>query len=300
MTRFNLQAISFAVILFILVYFIHPKEIAPLNTSTVNDKIGFTSVRANFKNFIYSTNIVKPDDVKAKSIAIKKLGDNYYFLKIGTDQRWPIASITKLMTATIALEKFPPSQPIFFNDKIIATEGASGGFQSGEAFAAIDLVKALMIVSSNDAAMALAEAHGYQNFIDAMQIKAAELGMKQTTFYDPTGLSFLNQSTIDDLEKLVKYVFEKHPEIFGFSRERALLIGGKKNLININEFSGQPDFIGGKTGYTDDASGNLISLFQNPSGGDAPILIVVLGTDDRFGDTRRLLDYFNNLHYNKH
>lgn len=299
MTRFNLQAVLFVFILLVLVYFIRSEKISTNISNTVNEKINFTSVKANFKNFIYSTNTTKPNDVKAKSVVIKKLGDSYSFLEVETNQRWPIASITKLMTAAIALEKFFINQPVSFNDKIIVTEGVSGNFQSGEVFAAIDLIKALMVVSSNDAAMALAEAYGYQNFIDAMQIKAAELGMRQTTFYDPTGLSFLNQSTIGDLEKLVKYVLEKHPEIFSFSREKIILVGGKKYLININEFAGQSDFIGGKTGFTDDASGNLISLFRDPFGGDTPILIIVLGTDDRFGETRRLLDYFNNLRYNK-
>ncbi|MEK7115254.1 MAG: serine hydrolase [Patescibacteria group bacterium] len=300
MTRFNLQAILFIFILLGLVYFIRPNFSKQKNIITINDTIGFTSVKANVKNFIYSTDIIKPDNVRAKSVVIKKLGDSFSFLKVGADQRWPIASVTKLMTATIALEKFPPNRLISFNDKIVITEGVSGGFQAGEIFTAIDLVKALMVVSSNDAAMALAETYGRQNFIDAMQIKAVELGMRQTTFYDPTGLSFLNQSTIDDLEKLIKYVFEKHPEIFNFSREKKALIGGKKYLTNINEFAEQPNFIGGKTGYTDDASGNLISLFHDSFGGGAPILIIVLGTDDRFGDTRILLDYFNNLRYNGH
>jgi len=300
MTRFNLQVILFTLVLMALVYFIKPNRISTNISDTINDKIYFTSVRDNLKNFIYSVNTTKPDDIKSKSVVIKKLGDGYSYLKVRTDQRWPIASITKLMTATIALEKFAPGQLIYFNDKIISTEGASGGFQSGEVFTAIELVKALMVVSSNDAAMALAESYVYHNFIDAMQVKAAELGMRQTTFYDPTGLSFLNQSTIDDLEKLVKYVFEKHPEILNFSRERSVSIGGKRNLVNINEFAGQFDFVGGKTGYTDDANGNLISLFRDQSGGGNPLLIIVLGTEDRFGDTRRLLDYFNNSSYNKH
>lgn len=299
MTRFNLQAVLFVFILLALVYFIRLDKAPPNSSNTINDKINFTSVKTSLKNFIYSINTTKPDNVKAKSVVIKKLGDGYSFLKVGTDQRWPIASITKLMTATIALEKFSPSQLISFDDKIISTEGVSGDFRSGEVFAAIDSVKALMVVSSNDAAMALAETYGYQNFIDAMQAKAAELDMRQTTFYDPTGLSFLNQSTIDDLEKLVKYVFEKHPEIFDFSREKSVLIGGKRFLTNINEFSGQPDFIGGKTGYTEDSNGNLISLFRNSAGGETPLLIIVLGTDDRFGDTQRLLDYFNGLRYNR-
>ncbi len=300
MTRFNLQAILLVLILLALVYFVRPNFPKPQNVNTINNNIDFTSVKENFKSFIYSTNTTKPDNINAKSVVIKRLGDGYSFLKVGTNQRWPIASITKLMTATIALEKFSPSQQIFFNDKIIFTEGASGGFQSGEFFTAIDLVRSLMVVSSNDAAMALAEAYGYQNFIDVMQVKAVELGMRETTFYDPTGLSFLNQSTVEDLEKLVKYVFDKHPEIFSFSRERALFIGGKRYLTNINEFAGQSDFVGGKTGFTDDASGNLISLFQDLSAGETPLLVIVLGTDDRFGDTRRLLDYFNNLRYNRH
>lgn len=190
------------------------------------------------------------------------------------------------MTAVVALEKMDASQKISFNDKMVATEGVSGSFRAGDFFSVNDLVKTLMGVSSNDAAAALAETFGYQSFIDAMQIKASELEMTQTTFFDPTGLSFLNQSTAPDLEKLIRYILEKHPEILEISKYQNMNISGRV-LVNINEFAGEENFLGGKTGFTDDASGNLISLFRNPDG--SALLIIVMGTDDRFGETRKLL-----------
>jgi len=60
---------------------------------------------------------------------------------------------------------------------------------------------------------------------------------------------------------------------------------------NINHFAGQADFLGGKTGYTDDAGGNLLSLFSYQK---RPVLVLVMGASDRFGETRRLLQWFKN------
>lgn len=290
MSKLNLQAFFLAVVIFWLTWTnrLHAPEPANKDRSLdTNQTIALTSVtvRSLADNQKISTD--KPESFKAKAAVAKILGEKNQILGWDINQRWPIASLTKLMTAAIAAEKLPASQKIIFNDKIIATEGNAGGFRTGEVFLVFDLIKALMSVSSNDAAMALAEFYGYQEFINAMQLKAADLGMRNTTLFDPTGLSFLNQSTIADLEKLVNYVFSRYPEIFQISRQPKVIIGGNRQLLNINELAGEKNFIGGKTGFTDDANGNLISLFKDSSG--ETILIIVLGTDDRFGETRKLL-----------
>ena len=114
--------------------------------------------------------------------------------------------------------------------------------------------------------------------------------MRQTGFSDPSGLSYLNQSTAGDIDKLVTYILIRHPEIFAWSRTKTIRIGNI-DRANINEFAGRPDFVGGKTGFTDEASGNLVTIFSSRTG---PVTIIVLGAgarEDRFIETNILFEW---------
>lgn len=126
-----------------------------------------------------------------------------------------------------------------------------------------------------------------------MNSYAVRFGLKDTRFVDPTGLSIGNQSTVQDLAKLTKYILINRPEIFNISREPVVTItdltsGNSRELKNINQFAGQANFIGGKTGTTPEAVGNLISIFRGTKNGEG-FIIVLLGTEDRFNETRKLL-----------
>lgn len=223
-------------------------------------------------------------------------GSELYSLR--ADKRWPIASITKLMTAVTADKLYLSGEVdeyelITITEEMIMTEGTSGDFQVGEIFRADDLVIAMMLVSSNDAAAALAIHYGEDAFVDEMNKFAAGLGMIDTNLADPTGLSVQNLSTVEDLRRLAKFVFEEQPYIFDVSRRQSDFIvdrvrGTRKNLNNINTFAGADGFLGGKTGSTPEAEGNLISIFE-VSEGASPVIIIVLGTDDRFGETEKIL-----------
>ena len=116
----------------------------------------------------------------------------------------------------------------------------------------------------------------------AMNLKASELQMRSTRFFDPSGLSPLNQSTLENLEKLISYIYNRHPKIFSITSEKE---------GNIHPFSNQENFIGGKTGFIDEANGNLISLFNYQG---RPLLIIVLGSEDRYLDTLALYNRFTN------
>jgi len=218
--------------------------------------------------------------------------DGQVIFELNSENRWPIASITKLMTAVIALEKTDTNKEIKMSDEIIATEGFAGDFRTGEIFREIDLIKAMLVASSNDAAEAIAENFegGKQSFIDEMQKKAAELKMFQTTYLEPTGLSFINQSTAKDLSALISYIYSKHPEILEISRQKEIQIidlqtGKLKKILNIDKFAGQKDFIGGKTGFIDESGKNLIGVFDMSG---ETIVTVVLGADNSFEETAKL------------
>ncbi len=235
---------------------------------------------------------INPDEMDAKEVLVKyqNPSSGSVVFELNSKKRWPIASLSKLMTGVIAAEKIGWNREVIMSEKAVNSEGVAGGFSAGEIFSVGDLIKAMLMVSSNDAAVAIAETLGENEFVDAMQSKASELKMLQTTYLEPSGLSFINQSTASDLAKLIGYIYQNHPELLEISRQKETTITELKTrrartLININHFAGQPDFIGGKTGYIDEAGRNLASLF-NVNG--RIFLIVVLGSDDAFKTTNKL------------
>ncbi|MDO8752281.1 MAG: serine hydrolase [Anaerolineales bacterium] len=234
-----------------------------------------------------------PLSVKAASALIIELGDGAPLLEYRSEYRWPLASLTKLMTALIAYDEIGPMQTITISAEAVESEGAAGGFSPGEVFSTQDLVQAMITVSSNDAATAISEYLGHSRLVDLMQQKAATLGMRDTTFIDATGLSFLNQSTVGDIERLVTYVYHRYPEILAFAQPVSSSIteirtGTKRLLGNVNQFAGNADFLGGKTGTTDESKQNLVSIFRHQGG---EFIIIVLGSEDRFGETTKLYNW---------
>jgi len=202
---------------------------------------------------------------------------------IDTDMQSEIRNSTDALT---------PERPIILTEKILEVERTAGDFKPGEIFSASDLMKAMLVVSSNDAAEALANSYDYQNFRNLMRGKSFELEMNDTSFSDPSGLSILNQSTPADLEKLINYILKNRPEIFEITRANSIIkeisSGKARKILNNNKFAGRTDFLGGKTGYTDEAGGNLISLFQ---ANGRKLLIIIFGSQDRFGETEKLRDW---------
>jgi D-alanyl-D-alanine carboxypeptidase len=120
--------------------------------------------------------------------------------------------------------------------------------------------------------------------------------MNDTHYDDPSGLSAGNESTPSDLLKLAQKIYTDYPQVLAITRNPEVTItelntGKNVAVKSINNFAGRPDFIGGKTGYTDEASGNLLSIFRYE---DRPVLVIVMGTSDdqRFNNTLALYDWF--------
>ena len=247
-------------------------------------------------DYSQSENIVvnSPQPIIHSHIAsVKYLDNNLDFFELNISNRWPIASLTKLMTAVIVAENGNLDNKIIINKDgfKFETNGSAGGLSSGESFTVEDLIKVMLITSSNDAAVALAEAINPE-FVGLMNQKATKLKMTETNFYDPTGLSYRNQSTVNDLAKLINYIYYIHPKIFEITRQKEVEIlelnsRTTRKLTNINKLAGGTYFIGGKTGYIDAADENLISLFAKHG---RLILITVLGSKSRFADTETLLE----------
>lgn len=243
---------------------------------------------------------------------VKEVGAREPLLSYRANARWPLASISKLMASVVALETLGASTIVTVSQAAVDTEGEAGLLKAGERYTVIDLVRAMLVVSSNDAAVAAAQAYDKKQsgaeayeaalnktalFTEAMQQKARSLGMFQTYFGDPSGLSVVNQSIVSDLELLMSYITTQHPELLDITRKKEVSVLERKSmtrrtLLNINEFAGQSDFVGGKTGRTDEASGNLLSLFSYEG---KRYLIIVLGTEYRFEETRKLYEWVKEI-----
>lgn len=250
-------------------------------------------------------------DVHVTAALVKELGAEQPLFVYHPSARWPLASVSKLMTALVALDNLGPATILTVSQGAVDTEGAAGGLKAGEKYSVIDLVRAMLTVSSNDAAIVLAQAYDKKQlgndafdaainktalFTAAMQQKARDLGMSETYYGDPSGLSVVNQSIITDLESLTNYIVANHPEIFEITRRKENVVlerrsNTRRTILSINEFAGQSDFFGGKTGKTDEAGGNLLSLFKYNGKEYLIIVFGTEGTEDRFSDTKKLYEW---------
>lgn len=206
-------------------------------------------------------------------------------------ERWPIASISKLITAIVATNLLKQDSVIVITPDIEAQVGNDHTLNTGEAYSVHDLLNIMLTVSSNDAAYALADAYGLPGFIAQMNEVAKTIGMDQTTFYEPSGLSYLNQSTLENIAKLLQYIYHSYPGIFAITRQQKFAAldqtsGKRKIFSNIDFYAGQSIFVGGKTGYIDQSGENLVGIF-NYNGGK--IIAGVFDSADRFKDMDALL-----------
>ena len=204
--------------------------------------------------------------------------------------RWPIASITKLMSATIADDLLSSTSTITITEDIIKRTEGYASFDAGETYSVTGLIAAMLVFSSNDAAFALADEVGEDVFVEAMNKKAQELGMSETRFHEPSGLSYLNQSTAQDIVMLLSYLYREKPDLFDYTRTKRIYLeeyesGRRFTFNNIISFAGQKSFLGGKTGFIDESGGNLVTLFDTPQG---PIAVIVFSSSDRFADISAL------------
>ncbi len=262
----------------------------PINVATVRSALLISAVGVSPPR---PPAFPSPDGLSAAASLVYDLSTDRVLWVDNSSLAWPTASLAKIMTAIVVSENISADELITITPAAVAVEEIAGDFKPTEIFSVSDLISALFLVSSNDAAYALAEHYGLDRFLERMTDKASELGLSSTYFTDPAGLSPENVSTVRDLSRLTAYLYREHADIFSSSRLPAAAItdrsfGNIKEYVNINEFAGRPDFIGGKTGYTDAARGNLISVF-NVS--DHSVLIIVLGTEDRFGVTLKLLNW---------
>lgn len=219
-----------------------------------------------------------------------------------TDKQFPIASLSKLMTALVFLDHNPGWKTVMTIKKLDDAEPAKIDFRVGEKIFVKDLFYSMLVGSKNNAAKALARSTGISRheFIEEMNKKAYELGMAHTTFTDPTGLDPKNLSSAFDQYILIKTALSK-TEIANATttrRYRFRTLNTKRNftVTTTNRLLYSfDDIIGGKTGYLDEAGYNLALGVQNKQEG---LFLVLFGAPDsatRFTVAEKIIEsYFHN------
>lgn len=248
------------------------------------------------------TNLVQIPSVSSTAIIIKDLDSGTLLYVKDPDKKVPIASTTKIMTALVASEYFKANDVLEAKDTSLVS-GSSMGLKSGERMTFRSLLYGMLLNSGNDAAYTLADNYpgGRNSFIETMNSKASVLGLINTHFDNPAGFDNPSHySSAFDLAKiaetaitnsqLARVVSTKETTVFSVDKE------SEHDLKNLNKLLSLPGVIGIKTGTTPLAKENLVGLVERDG---HKILTVVLGSDDRFGETERLIDWaYSNFTWN--
>lgn len=206
------------------------------------------------------------------------------------------ASTTKIITALVALDTYPLDYVVKVGKVFI--EGQKMGLAYGEEMKVEDLLYGLLVYSGNDAAEVLAQSFpgGREAFINAMNEKAKELSLTNSKFYNPSGIDGNGQvTTARDLIRASE-VAMRNPEfskIVGTKFVTVQSVDGKiaHRLSNINELLGKvPGVLGVKTGWTENARENLVTYLERDG---HKVMIAILGSQDRFGETKELIDWID-------
>ena len=238
---------------------------------------------------------ISPPELSARSILVKDLETDTILYQKDASLRLPIASTTKIATALVASEYFQPSSDLEVNRGAEIT-GAKVGLIKGENLSFRSLLYGMLLNSGNDAAFTIAENYpgGVLGFVSAMNKKAQELGLKNTHFENPAGFDNAEHfSSASDLAKITEETL-KNPQLARIfaTKETSILSLDKKyqhQLHNLNKLlSDVKGVLGVKTGYTQEAKENLVTYVDRDN---HKILTVVLGSDDRFGESTKLIEW---------
>lgn len=245
--------------------------------------------------------ISEPDTsgIKAKSFLAFDLASGEALISRNADDELGIASLTKLMTGLVTYENANLNSNFAITGKDRVDVQPYLGLYRGDEVKALDVFNAMLIGSNNDAAQALADFTASttgQNFVGLMNKEAANLEMAHSHFSNPIGFdSQYNYSTANDLEKLISQT-EKLSAFMDLGRRESYKFSGAAgktySTVATNKLiKNHPDIAAIKTGYTDYSAGAMATKIKI---GAHDIVILVLGSWDREGDTLKLKDALEN------
>lgn len=236
---------------------------------------------------------IRAEAYSAASYTVIEQSSGRILFSSNGDERMPMASTTKVMTAILVIENLELSKEYKIPDEAVGIEGSSIYLKKGEKLTGEELLYGLMMASGNDAAYALAilTSGSTESFIELMNKKAKELNLSNTHFSDPCGLKSENHyTTSNDLARLCAYAMNN--EIFKkVVSTKNYQIGQDENmryLYNKNRILGEVEGGDGiKTGYTKKAGRCLCS---SATRNGAQVICVVLNDYDWFYDSKMLIN----------
>ncbi len=251
------------------------------------------------KKFILLVLVVIPLNVSAisaRNIIAMDMDTNRILYEKDINDEHLIASITKIMTAIVAIEQADLNSDVTITSTVLKSFGSGIYVEIGETLKLKDLLYGLMLRSGNDAALAIAEFVGkdVDNFVSLMNNKAHEIGMKNTVFINPHGLEnndkVGNTSTAYDMALLSSYAMQNdtYKEIVKTknyvckSDKKTYSWTNKNKMLNLYEYT-----TGGKTGFTEKARRTLVTTATKDN---MNVTIVTLNDPDDWADHKSLYE----------
>lgn len=250
--------------------------------------------------FPIKVNALSEESITAPSAVLMEASTGKILFEKNSHEQRPCASVTKVMTLLLVFEAID-SGKLSLDDTITTSEHAAsmGGsdiwLEPGETMSADDMIKATVVASANDAAVALAEhiSGSEDAFVEQMNKRAKELKMNDTVFKNCNGLDGEGHITSANDVAIMSRELTKHEKIFDYtSIWLDNLRDGETQIVNTNKLLKTYNGITGlKTGTTDDAG---CCMSATATRGNVSLVAVVLGCNtgkERFADAAALLDY---------
>ena len=230
----------------------------------------------------------------AKSSIVMDLDSGRVLYENNPNDQRLIASITKIMTAVVAIEHGNLDKKVTVGEEVLSMYGTNIYIEVGEKMTIKDLLYGLLLRSGNDASVVIAKAVGgsEEKFVEMMNSKAKEIGMKNTVFKNPHGLDEVteNYSTAYDMALLSRYAFSNKTYREIVSTKKYEVSTGKKTYLwyNRNQLLNDYEYCtGGKNGYTPKAGKTLVSTASKDN---LNLTVVSLNDGDSYTNHQYLYD----------
>ncbi len=238
-------------------------------------------------------NTVLAVETSAQSAILMDIDSNRILYAKNIHEVRSVASISKIMTAVLAVESGKLDDIVVVGEEIKKSYGSAIYIQVGEEITLRDLVYGLMLRSGNDASYAIAEYLWKDKFVDKMNEKAKEIGMLETTFHNPNGLDEEegNYSSAYDMAILTSYAMslDEYKTIVGTKFHKVKTNKNSYYWVNKHKLLFQYEYMtGGKTGFTRKAKRTLVSTASKDN---LNLVTVTLNDGNDFLDHKNLFEY---------
>jgi hypothetical protein len=245
-------------------------------------------------------------EISAQSYLVADLDSGQIFAEKNSQEQFPIASLTKLMTAIIVSENVDLRKSILIDEEMLKGYGSTKGLEKGKWFRVVELFYPLLIESSNDAAEALSYFLGRTKTIRLMNEKTKDILMDNTKFVDSSGFDPENVSTARDLFYLARYILNSRPLILEITKGNEVLSFGEidfniKDFWNKNIFINDPTFVGGKTGFIKASKNTAVFIFRFSAndGVERNVVIILLESENTEVDAQTIYRWLQENYFTK-